>query len=101
MENKEYTFKGVVMNGFLMLFVNIFVLLFTIFLAVLAIIQLDGSDGDQGGWLLGGCFVLLIANIIMWCGFMMLEPNEARVLTWFGKYSGTFAQAGYFWVNPF
>ena len=101
MENKEFTFKGIVMNGFLMLFFNIFVLLLTLFLAVQAIIQFDAGNGDLGGWLLGGSFVLLIINIIMWCGFMMLEPNEARVLTWFGKYSGTFAQAGYFWVNPF
>ena len=27
MENKEYTFKGMVMNGFLMLFVNLAVLI--------------------------------------------------------------------------
>jgi hypothetical protein len=30
----------------------------------------------------------------------MLEPNEARVLTFFGKYRGTFTRTGYFWVNP-
>ncbi len=101
MENKEFTFKGIVMNGFLMLFLNIFVLLLTIYLIIQAIILLDGSNGCLGGWLFGGGLVLLLVNIIMWCGFMMLEPNEARVLTWFGKYSGTFAQAGYFWVNPF
>ena len=37
----------------------------------------------------------------MWCGHMQLEPNEARVTTWFGKYAGTFAQTGFFWINPF
>ena len=37
----------------------------------------------------------------MWCGHLMLEPNEARVTTWFGKYSGTFAQTGFYWINPF
>ena len=31
----------------------------------------------------------------------MLEPNEAKVTTWFGKYSGTFSRTGYFWINPF
>ena len=31
----------------------------------------------------------------------MLEPNEARVLLFFGKYKGTFTRTGYFWVNPF
>ena len=101
MENKEFAFKGVVVNGFLMLFVNFIVLALSIWGIVEAIIQLDGSDGARGGWLLGGCIALLVLNIIMWCGFMMLEPNQARALTWFGKYSGTFAQAGYYWVNPF
>ena len=101
MENKEYTFKGMVMNGFLMLFVNLAVLILSILGIVYSIIQLDGSNGACGGWLLGGSILLLIVNIIMWCGLMMLEPNEAKVTTWFGKYSGTFAQTGFYWINPF
>ncbi len=101
MENKEYAFNGMVMNGFLMLFVNFAVLILSIVGIVFSIIDLDSSNGAYGGWMLGGSLLLLVVNIIMWCGFMMLEPNEARALTWFGKYSGTFAQAGYYWINPF
>jgi regulator of protease activity HflC (stomatin/prohibitin superfamily) len=101
MENKEYTFKGTVLNGFLMLFVNFAVLVLSIVGIVYAIIQLDGSDGAQGGWLLGGCILLLIANIIMWCGLNQLEPNEAKVMNWFGKYAGTYTETGFFWINPF
>ena len=101
MENKEYTFKGMVMNGFLMLFVNLAVLILSIVGIVYSIIQLDESNGACGGWLLGGSILLLIINIMMWCGLMMLEPNEAKVTTWFGKYSGTFAQTGFYWINPF
>ena len=101
MENKECVFKGMVMNGFLMLFLNIAVLILSIVGIIYSIIQLDGSNGDCGGWLLCGSLLLLLVNIAMWCGFMMLEPNEARALTWFGKYSGTFSQAGYYWINPF
>ncbi len=101
MENKEYTFKGMVMNGFLMLFVNLAVLILSIVGIVYSIIQLDESNGACGGWLLGGCIMVLIVNIMMWCGLMMLEPNEAKVTTWFGKYSGTFAQTGFYWINPF
>ena len=101
MENKEYTFKGMVMNGFLMLFVNLAVLILSIVGIVFSIIQLDESNGACGGWLLGGCILLLLINIFMWCGLMMLEPNEAKVTTWFGKYSGTFAQTGFYWINPF
>lgn len=32
---------------------------------------------------------------------MIVQPNESRVLTFFGKYSGTVKQNGFFWANPF
>ena len=32
---------------------------------------------------------------------IQLEPNEAKVTTWFGKYGGTFSKTGYSWINPF
>ncbi|MBO6018173.1 MAG: SPFH domain-containing protein [Prevotella sp.] len=101
MENKEFEFKGTVLNGFLMLFANLALLAITIYLIVLSIIVLSETNGSDGGWMLGGSIVLLLVNIIIWCGFMQLEPNEARVTTWFGKYGGTFSQTGYFWINPF
>ena len=31
----------------------------------------------------------------------MLEPNEAKVMTFFGKYVGTFRKNGFYWINPF
>ena len=88
------------MNGFLMLFVNFLILVLSIVTIVFSIILLNESDGSDGGWLLGGGILLLVVNIIMWCGHMMLEPNEARVATWFGKYDGTFSKTGFFWINP-
>ena len=100
METKEVAFKGLVMNGFLMLFVNFLILVLSIVTIVFSIILLDESDGSNGGWLLGGGILLLVVNIFMWCGHMMLEPNEARVATWFGKYDGTFSKTGFFWINP-
>ncbi|MBQ8454160.1 MAG: SPFH domain-containing protein [Bacteroidaceae bacterium] len=101
METKEFEFKRTVANGFLMLFVNLAVLVLSIVGIVKSIIMLDATNGSSGGWLLGGCILLLVVNIIMWCGLMQLEPNEARVTTWFGKYAGTFAKAGFYWINPF
>ncbi len=102
MEKKtEIAFSGNAFNGFLMLFVNLAVLILSIAGIIYGIILLDGGDSALGGWLLGACGLLLLANLICWCGFLMLEPNEARVLTWFGKYSGTFTRTGFFWVNPF
>ena len=101
MENQEFNFRGLVFNGFMMLFVNFLVLVSSIVGIVYGIILLDSGVGALGGWLLGGSFLLLIINIIMWCGLMQLEPNEARVTTWFGKYSGTFTKTGFYWINPF
>ena len=89
------------MNGFLMLFVNLAVLALSIYMIVNSIIVLDSSNGSFGGGTLAFSILLLVVNIIMWCGFIMLEPNEARVTTWFGKYGGTFSKTGYYWINPF
>lgn len=33
-------------------------------------------------------------------GFFIINPNEAEVLTFFGKYEGTAKDNGFFWVNP-
>ena len=100
MEKKEKNFEGTVLNGFLMLFVNLVLTLGCLPLFVYSCILLDSGDG-MGGWLMATSVIVFVLAIIFWCGFMMLEPNEARVITWFGKYSGTFAQAGYYWINPF
>lgn len=101
MENQEFKFEGTVLNGFLMLFINLAMLILSIVGIVYSIIMLDASNGAQGGWLLGSSILLVVINIIMWCGMLQLEPNEARVTTWFGKYAGTFTQTGFYWINPF
>lgn len=49
---------------------------------------------------MGGALVV-IANLFVSCGFVLVEPGEARVMMFFGKYRGTFTRAGYYWVNPF
>ena len=100
MEKKEKKFEGSVLNGFLMLFVNLALTIGSIASFIYGVVLLDEGD-VLGGWLLAlGCVVLII-TFFLWAGFMMLEPNEARVITWFGKYAGTFSEAGYYWINPF
>lgn len=103
METKEKKFEGSVWNGFLMLFTNLALTLGSIVIAIWGIALLADEAGQEalGGWMLCGGGVLLVVSIILWCGFLMLEPNEARVVTWFGKYAGTFTETGYYWINPF
>ena len=100
METKEFQFKGTVLNGFLMLFVTIALTILSIVGIIYGIILLDGGEYG-GGWLLGISVVLLVATIITMCGLFQLEPNEAKITTWFGKYSGTITQTGFYWINPF
>lgn len=45
--------------------------------------------------------IAFIAAIIIDCGFKVMKPNEALVLTFFGKYVGTLKNDGFFFVNPF
>ena len=101
METKELEFKGKVLNGFLMLFVTLALQIVSIAGIAYGIILLDADNTVCGGWLLGGSIVLWLSDIVCMCGFMQLEPNEARVITWFGKYAGTFQQVGFYWINPF
>ena len=100
METKEFQFKGTVLNGFLMLFVTIALFILSIVGIIYGIILLDGGV-NGGGWLLGISVVLLVSTFITMSGLFQLEPNEAKITTWFGKYSGTITQTGFYWINPF
>ncbi|MBO5538326.1 MAG: SPFH domain-containing protein [Prevotella sp.] len=98
----EKKFEGTVCNGFLMLFVTLALTLVSIGVAIYGITYLaNDTNVTLGAVMLIGGIVLLVVSVIMMCGFLMLEPNEARVITWFGKYAGTFTETGYFWINPF
>src|SRR4051794_4135851 len=44
---------------------------------------------------------LFIAGVIILRGNFVVGPNEARVLTFFGKYAGTVKTPGLRWANPF
>lgn len=59
-----------------------------------------GARADDPARLVGG-IVLLIITIVCWTGLMAVQPNQARVLTLFGKYKGSVKTDGLWWVNPF
>lgn len=89
METKEINYKGFKANGFLMFF------LLLLFLGANVWLFLQGNWGMIAG------IGLTIIWFILLIGFMKLEPNEASVMVFFGKYKGTFRETGFFWVNPF
>lgn len=45
--------------------------------------------------------VILMFGWLPWCGLKVLKPQEALVLTLFGKYIGTLKDSGFYFVNPF
>ena len=98
MENQEFAFAGKTLNGIAMLIFNLLVYVIGIGLIVLACASFSGGAAAAAGT---GGGVLVFANLFVSCGFLLVEPGEARVMMFFGKYRGTFTHAGYYWVNPF
>lgn len=58
-----------------------------------------GARADDPARMVGG-IVLIIITIVFWAGLMAVQPNQARVLTLFGKYKGSVKTDGLWWVNP-
>ena len=87
-------------NGMPMLFLFLALYLAALALVIVSGIQLD--DGRMG-------FIPLMVLGILWLsagwipflGLKVLKPQEALVLTLFGKYVGTLKDAGFYFVNPF
>lgn len=89
-------------NGLAILLLNIVLMLAAVAGIVYSAVQLDNGAG-------GAMVALLVVCIFYWClpcwllfaGVKVLRPNEALVLTLFGKYIGTLKGEGIFFVNPF
>ena len=80
------------------------VLAFVAIIYILAIIGLVASiDGDDISIIPLFVFSLLVLCIAWFplLGLRVLKPQEALVLTLFGRYYGTIRGDGFYWVNPF
>lgn len=85
-------------NGMLVLILTILAIIATIVLIIWgAILSTDEAPS-----------AILIVGLVLMCicwiplpGLKVLKPQEALVLTLFGKYVGTLKGDGFFWVNPF
>lgn len=93
MHNEEVTPKSI--NGMVMLLLNILLMLASAAGAVLGILSVNVL-------LIVVCgLYFFILGPILFAGLKILKPNEALVLTLFGKYHGTLKGEGFFFVNPF
>lgn len=92
---KEYEYRGFMVNGFVIL--GVVFLLIPALIATTLITWMDTNPEIAGivSSLLVICFALGCA------GYFVQEPNESRVMIFFGKYRGTCRKTGFFWTNPF
>lgn len=94
-ENREFQYTGVILNGFVMLLV-IYILLPLLLMFNLSFVMEVFRDASV---LLS--MIIIVSIIIFSFGFFTQQPNESRVMVFFGKYKGTLRNTGFFWVNPF
>ena len=96
MENKNFEYTGWKANGFVALLVIFALIGAGVFLVI------KGANNEAEPWgvpMIVGGIVTILLSVISCRGFLLLEPNEARVLTFFGKYSGSFYSTGFWWIN--
>lgn len=100
MKTENCVYGGWKAGGFTALFLDLLLLAGGVAAIVLAACMFDGGIAGAGAVLAAG-IVGVLASLVGLGGFMLLEPNEARAMVFFGEYRGTFYETGYWWVNPF
>lgn len=92
MKTGNYEYTGWKANGFMAL-----ALVLAGIAASIYAIKI-GVDSDSTVVVLGAVLLLTLC-MMSTKGFILMEPNEARVLTFFGKYCGSFYNTGFWWIN--
>ncbi len=95
MKTNEFIKTMKTSNGFLHLFLNLLLLAGVVFATAYCAMQ------DWVGLTIVSCCLGFCIWLLHLVGLCLVRPNESQVLVFFGKYSGTIKQNGFFWVNPF
>jgi len=79
-----------------------FLVLLTGLVASIWWLIVQASAHDQPDDTLGVVLAIVLVALIsiLFAGFFVVQPNDARVLTLFGKYSGSVKTDGFHWANP-
>lgn len=77
------------------------VLLASIASYILAILGIIFASFTENYIILTICVIYVCVGWILWPGLKVVGPQEALVLTLFGKYIGTLKDNGFYFVNPF
>ena len=90
-----------VLNGWLMLAVNLALLILGVFLFVRSLYETGALHTPFPVVKFIAALVLILLAVLFLVGHFTLQPNQARVLILFGAYHGTVRQSGFHWANPF
>lgn len=88
-------------SGMAMLLLNLFLMAASVAGIFLGVALMDGNGVIGVMLIIISIIYLCIVDFILFSGLKVLKPNEALVLTLFGKYYGTLKGDGFFFVNPF
>lgn len=83
-------------SGFMILVLSIAGIGLSIYLMTLSI---HGEKVEGPGIWIGSA--MLVLSVFLLGGLTVINPNQARVCTFFGKYTGTIKSNGLLFVNPF
>ncbi|WP_086351137.1 SPFH domain-containing protein [Candidatus Enterococcus clewellii] len=90
------------MSGMPMLLLNLLGIVLSIAAFIFSVVYLDSESFALGGTLLGlSIFYWCIPMPLLFMGLKVIRPNEAMVMTLFGRYVGTLKGEGFYFVNPF
>lgn len=80
---------------------GLFILLLILALFIASVIVMIGGAQRESGALIVTASVVMTASFIALFGLFTVNPNDAKVLTLFGRYVGTVREAGLWFANPF
>lgn len=84
-------------SGWIMLLVLLVLIAGCVVLCVFASVE----SGIFPGVFILALVAVAVVGLFLLGGLKIIHPNEALVLTLFGKYYGSVKSDGFFWVNPF
>jgi regulator of protease activity HflC (stomatin/prohibitin superfamily) len=58
------------------------------------------SGPELSGWLVVAAVLVTLVGLVAVNGFVVVQPNQAKVAIFLGRYAGTVRTAGFHWVNP-
>jgi regulator of protease activity HflC (stomatin/prohibitin superfamily) len=69
--------------------------------AAVAALLLTSLTGDAVSWAgVAGAVLLGLLLLVALNGFIIVQPNQAKVAVFLGRYLGTVGRSGFHWVNP-